>query len=286
MQRVSQIYPDLLPGEDVPDRWVTGDDGEPFELPIPIARLRNTYRAREARIRETYDVPEGVCVFCENTGKQVHRDDPEDMNQQTGVPCLCQIGEQTGLRQKREEHWNKVIPPRYQPFTLDTCPNHALIGTMYDWLGPDPHKTGHGLVICGHVGRGKTGAAIGALRHYHDQGISVDYRNVQELLDDIKADFDKPMNRPDHEQALTKAGRARLLLLDDLGAERVTDWSMSVIDQLLRKRYENYKATVMTSNLTRDAFERYAGGRLMSRINDSATVIWAEGPDYRDRRVA
>ena len=54
-----------------------------------------------------------------------------------------------------------------------------------------------------------------------------------------------------------------------------------MIDQIIRKRYDEYRPTFITQRLENSAFERHIGERLVSRIQESQIVITADGTDYR-----
>lgn len=259
----------------------TTSKGVTFEMPPMLALQRKHQIAREALIRSTYAVPADVyCVHCEDTGKYIARANPDHQNELAGQLCCCDAGDRTGTLDKRTAKWRGMVPKRMADYTLESCPSDKIVISIYDWFATDPLVSGRNLLLMGNVGRGKTGASIGALRHFHEAGHSVAYFNAQELLDNIKQTFDDK-HTPPHNKPQSKAEKVALLLLDDLGAERVTEWGVTVIDQLLRARYDEMKPTIITSNLSKGDFANHVSERIVSRLYDSSTVIVVEGPDYR-----
>jgi DNA replication protein DnaC len=73
---------------------------------------------------------------------------------------------------------------------------------------------------------------------------------------------------------------SELLVLDDLGAERETAWSASVLFMLLDRRYREFKPTVVSSNLMPAEISDRMGDRVASRLAAGAGVL-LDGPDRR-----
>lgn len=76
----------------------------------------------------------------------------------------------------------------------------------------------------------------------------------------------------------------RLLILDDLGAERGTDWAIERVFEIVSVRYDELKPTLITSNLTARQLTAAGYGRLVSRMGEGGAVIeMASAGDYRLR---
>lgn len=265
----------------IPNRIITGADGEPYELHPAIATWRNRVMAEREQKRIDEDIDPWIdCVDCRDTG-WMWEANKDGKIVQSRNPCWCDPGTRLAKKLAADKAWAEMLPPRYEHYSLNTCPNDGLVIRMWDWMKLDPLKTGNGIVLCGDVGRGKTGAAIGAMRYFHEQGASVRFQSVQELLSTLKETFDGKEQVPDTNKPMARAKRAGVLVLDDLGAERMTDFSVDTIDELIRHRYEHMRPTVITSNLTKPAFERHIGPKLWSRVVQTCVVVPAEGPDYR-----
>ncbi len=118
-----------------------------------------------------------------------------------------------------------------------------------DFVRDFPNPSRPGLLLIGNPGTGKTHLAVGALRaiiHKGFEGIFCDYKS---LLDRIRSGYDANSNSADKE-AYRMALDAEVLLLDDLGAHRVTDWVEDTITSHRdRIAATNRLALIATTNL-------------------------------------
>jgi len=158
----------------------------------------------------------------------------------------------------------KLLPKRIQndleTITLDNLPR---LGNYY---------------IQGPVGSGKTLLAacmlLEAKRHRFLEATSGDmlFITVPEFLNMIKATYDDP---EENEQAvLNKFSEADFLVLDDFGAERTTDWAMSMLYLLINRRYEEMRTTVFTSNIDlQELAEKLGDERIPARIERMCKII-------------
>ena len=141
----------------------------------------------------------------------------------------------------------------------------------------------HFITFAGEVGRGKTHLALGIGWHWLDNDLgSVKYWQVQRLLDAQR----------DHIQIEERLKRdpgaiiptspkdwcedCGLLILDDLGTEKLTEWAEVTIGALIDHRHINDKLTVCTTNLKPEGLPP----RVQSRLMEGVTVT-LKGVDYR-----
>jgi len=109
-----------------------------------------------------------------------------------------------------------------------------------------------GLYLHGNFGCGKTYLVSALFNELSKKRISTEIVYFPELLRDIKSDFDTFADRIDYLENVD------LLLIDDIGAEKVTEWSRDeILGTILQKRMNNYKTTFFTSNLDMEALERH-----------------------------
>jgi DNA replication protein DnaC len=141
----------------------------------------------------------------------------------------------------------------------------------------------HGWVyLHGAYGNGKTtlmALAVNALRHKKAEAA---FANVPQFLRYLRHCID-PRTGQDYEPTLDYIRRVPILALDDLGAEKSTEWAVEQIYEVLNYRYVKRKATLIASNLEpRDLPDCY-DGRLASRLRDVAlcTVIDCGSGDIR-----
>jgi DNA replication protein DnaC len=129
-------------------------------------------------------------------------------------------------------------------------------------------------VLLGPVGVGKSHAAVAATRGLHHDGHEVQFLPVVELLD---------LLRPGGpERALYDLANLDVLIVDDLGSERGTDWTAERLYALVNRRWLEETPTVFTSNLSPPDLQDALGERTFSRIvgNDAVTLTLSG----RDRR--
>lgn len=139
------------------------------------------------------------------------------------------------------------------------------------------------VFITGTAGTGKTFLAAAILR----AGLDVPTRRtvrmvgVPELLLKIQASFGERATKTSDE-ILDAYSDASTLVLDDLGAERTTEWALQTLYVLINRRWESEKQTIITSNLSLDELTSRLSDRIASRIAGMCRVIALSG---RDRRI-
>ena len=112
-----------------------------------------------------------------------------------------------------------------------------------------PHK---GLYLHGTFGCGKTFLISAAFNELAKKRVTTEIAYLPELLRDLKADFDLFGDRIDYLENVD------LLLIDDIGAEKVTEWSRDeILGTILQHRMNNYKTTFFTSNLNIEELEQH-----------------------------
>ena len=102
---------------------------------------------------------------------------------------------------------------------------------------------------------------------------------MPELLETIRSGF----NRQDDEAkaSINQLKEAALLVLDDLGAEKVTDWAREQIFIIINRRYESMLPTVITTNYTTAELVNRLGQRTVSRLVEMTTAYTVDTRDYR-----
>ena len=153
---------------------------------------------------------------------------------------------------------------------------------------------GTGLYLTGGVGSGKTHLAAATALEIVEQGIPVVALRSVELYQRIRATYERGalLDEMALMQMLTESG---LLMIDDLGKERPTDWTLEKLFDVIDRRYAEKKPVLITCNYTdTELIERLVGGRgdrktaeaIVSRIKGMCNVIDTGSLDYRTRGAA
>jgi DNA replication protein DnaC len=179
-----------------------------------------------------------------------------------------------------EQRWSTVTPPRYRDAT-------ATDPRVTEWAAAvvaDPTTAGS-ILVTGTTGTGKTHQAYGALRMIASLGVS-----RYEVIATTSADMYgllRPSSGNSAEYELKRLCEIPLLLLDDLGSAKASEWTEEVTYRLVNHRYNHCLPTVFTSNLPPRArngapdLSSTLGERITSRLAEMVTVVAMAGADRR-----
>ncbi len=222
-------------------------------------------------------------------------------------PCECRIAERAAKMLVRAR-----IPRRYEHCALD---NYDILRGADRSLGA-AHRTaqkfvesyplgnqGSGLLLTGSIGVGKTHLAVGILSALITErgatGLFYDYR---ELLKQVQNSYNKQVSATELE-ILAPVFDAEVLVLDELGASKPTDWVWDTVAHILNTRYNDKRTTIITTNYAnlpplggsegtsalaaaRNAAREETlgdriGERMRSRLQEMCVVVEMQGEDFR-----
>ncbi len=140
--------------------------------------------------------------------------------------------------------------------------------------------SGRGLLLSGPSGTGKTHLAVATLRALRSAHVLRGRfvraaRLIQELKDAIEAEGVRVGDM------LDRVVGADVLVLDDLGAIRETDWAVEQLVYVLTQRYDEMRATIVTTNLNQRDRARHVGERVAGRLSETCQEVVFATPDYR-----
>ncbi|MFF5404575.1 ATP-binding protein [Streptomyces misionensis] len=139
------------------------------------------------------------------------------------------------------------------------------------------------LLLLGPTGTGKTHQAYGVLRYLAPTGINWNWTATSSA--DMYAAL-RPRAGVDSETEFRKYAHARLLLLDDLGAAKSSEWTEEINFRLINHRYENQLPTILTSNVLPAELMDRVGDRVSSRLIEMCDRIVIKGTDRRKQAAA
>jgi len=126
-------------------------------------------------------------------------------------------------------------------------------------------EEGRGLWFFGDVGTGKTSLAMIVSKAALEAGRSVAIYSVPRLLADIKETYEADADRS-YAELFRRLCEVDLLHLDDLGAEKRTEWVLEQLYSIVNERWQNERSIVVTTNLVLDDLRDQIGFRTVSRI--------------------
>ncbi len=180
-------------------------------------------------------------------------------------------------------HLDASIPARYRHAVADNAEVRAwvkaVVESAVDSKLTVPAVThGPSLLICGAVGRGTTYQAWGAVRALAVTGLRINWRVITAA--DLYASL-RPRPGVDTEAAFQHYATTRLLVVDDLGAAKSTEFTEEVNYRLVNHRYEDELPTLFTSNVPPKELGEVLGGRVASRLVEMTTRVVLKGEDRR-----
>jgi DNA replication protein DnaC len=226
-----------------------------------------------------------VCPECNGTGwKIVEREEVSG-----AVRCKCVAAD----RAERLES-GAGIPPLYANASFDNFVlprDHpieypAMTKVFLDVRGyarTFPAAKEPGLLLMGNTGTGKTHLAVAAFRALMAKGHKGLYFDYQHLLDSIREGYD-PLSDASDREAYRVAMESEVLLIDDLGNNRVKDWIEDTVTSILTYRCNNHKATIVTTNLVDgDAGYVTYKKKIDGTVDYQTTLTERIGPRARSR---
>lgn len=203
------------------------------------------------------------CSFCGGTGWR-----PVEKNGWRAVEvCSCR-------QQPKDEQWwmdRARIPPAFREAEKDLdhfydLGNSNLQMALVKARGfvDNYPLVGKGLFFIGNPGVGKTHLTVAILRQLMMQkGVECLFCSYQELLRQIRDSYN-PVSRSTESEVVRPVLETEVVAIDDLGAERISDWVEDTVTYILNYRYTQKKITLLTSNLAEtqeEARDRGFGGR-------------------------
>lgn len=249
-----------------------------------------------------------TCPICEGSG---HRIVTDSGGGRFAEPCSCRI-QRRADRMRDAAH----IPRRYEHCSLteyvtDFASAHRSLASAHlharRFVESYPiESNGRGLLLTGSIGVGKTHLAVGILQALVTErgatGLFVDYRD---LLKQVQNSYNRNVSATELE-ILAPVFNAEVLVLDELGASKPTDWVWDTVAHILNTRYNDCRTTIITTNysnfpplggeisgaspisaarasMREETLGDRIGERMRSRLQEMCVVVEMQGEDFRQR---
>ena len=228
------------------------------------------------------DQPE-VCPCCYGTGMEI-------VTGKGARRCRC----------RTQEQLTKILAAAHIPRRYERCSfsnyhpvagnNSQLQAFNYAFkLVNEYPAVDRGLLFTGSVGTGKSHLSVAILRGLAEKGIGCLFYEFGALLKEIQDSYN-PISQTSELKVLAPVYETEVLVLDELGASKTSDWVRDMMMQIIGTRYNNRKLTIFTTNYSdtrrnpqEETLEDRIGVRLRSRLYEMCKAVIVEGEDYRRR---
>ena len=199
-----------------------------------------------------------------------------DETTRVAVPCRCRPQR---VERARARSLSAVIPKKYRGASFDRAPVTDMPAPQVQVVKRFVRQIdenldgGRGLWFYGSVGTGKTTLAMLVSRAALDAGRSVAIYSLPRLLAEIREGL--------YVDFLDRLAAVDLLHVDDVGAERTSDWVLEQLYAIVNARYEDERSVTITTNLERDELVEQIKERTVSRLEEMCTLVPLYGEDAR-----
>lgn len=191
---------------------------------------------------------------------------------------------------ERQYFRDAQVPAMFEHCSFETYPvsqtTEQAVAAVKKWASDGGDGYAESLLLYGSFGTGKTGLAVSATRMATtERGMPALFLPTPSLLDRIRATYEKKSDESEGD-LIEAVKNTDLLVLDDLGAERPTEWVREKLFTIINHRHDECMATIFTSNLAPKELAEHLGERTAWRIIEMSQVIKLDGPNLRDRKKA
>jgi DNA replication protein DnaC len=205
-------------------------------------------------------------------------------------PCSCREGR---INRAASRRMGTGIPKRFRGVSFERRPvcdlDPVVLRDVRGFVRTinENMSAGRGRWFYGDVGTGKTSLAMLVSKAALEAGHSVAIYSVPRLLAEIKETYEDGAG-PSYQQLFRQLCEVDLLHLDDLGAEKRTDWVLEQLYAIVNERWQDERSILVTTNLMDlDELREQVGPRTVSRLSEMCgEAIPIMGADLRMHSAA
>ncbi|HEY8002575.1 MAG: ATP-binding protein [Vicinamibacteria bacterium] len=220
--------------------------------------------------------------LCDGSGWIEESDD-------TARACECR---DRRIAQARTRGVRTVLPAKYQGVSFDRPPvadmardpqTRVVLEAVRTYIDELPANIGdgRGLWLEGDVGTGKTTLAMLVSKKAIEAGHSVAIYSLPRLLARIRRTYDGDASELSYLEFFRRLTSVDLLHIDDLGAEKRSDWVLEQLYAIVDERYATNRSIVVTTNMKIAELEEQIGQRTVSRLAEMCETLPMYGGDRR-----
>jgi DNA replication protein DnaC len=242
------------------------------------------------------------CPICEDFGlRVVIRPDGTRFAEE----CECRIRQRATRRLEKAR-----VPRRYEACMLENFESSfasadrtlaVALMKARQFVEGYPVETGDsGLLLTGSIGVGKTHLAVGILRALVlERGVTGLFCDYRDLLKQVQNSYNRQVAATELE-VLAPVFESEVLVLDELGASKPTDWVWDTVAHILNTRYNDRRTTIITTNypnlpplgvevstarsaMREETLGDRIGERMRSRLQEMCRVVEMHGEDFRQK---
>lgn len=231
------------------------------------------------------------CGKC-NTPRQVR---VELFGVEKTVRCICKcqkeaLDRETAERERQEKlrrisemRANGIHDASIREWTFDNAENTPILGKArrYYEKWKDMHDQNIGLLFFGNVGTGKTYLAACIANALISDGVPVLMTNFSKILNDLSG-----FKEQDKNKYIASFNNYELLIIDDLGVERQSDYALEQVFNVIDSRYKNGQPLIVTTNLSVEDLKNPSDmkfKRIYDRILEMTIPIKVDGVSRREQ---
>lgn len=259
--------------------------GDALEGIGPVERATILGSVRDLRLEWERGIADGRCGTC---GTNVNERSRQIFSNVIRIytPCGCLNNAMLARSVERLQGMSEYaiatnraqagLSPMFATAALETFEHRPGTESMLE--AAFAFDMAHGLFIMGSYGSGKSHVAAAICNRMLDQEYRCRYANVPETLAELRATYN---GNGKEDAILDELTTTDLLVLDDIGAEKPTEWAVDRLYTVIDSRYRHMRPTIYTTNLSLDEMDLRIGGRIVDRVLGSCQVVVCDAKSYR-----